>query len=370
MKTEKKRIFIINFLYFLIVGTIFYIFFRYGIQLLAPFFIAFFAAYILNRPICFLSKILNLNRKLIAILMVAVFYGIFCLLISMLGIRIASSTQSLIRGLSDIYIGYIQPRLVELFGSIERMALQMDMSLFTLVNEWEAQFIKSVGEMVSSFSITAMGIVSDAAASLPGLFIKLLMMVISTFFIAADYDKLVHFFTAQLNGKTKFIFQQIREYIVETLFVCLRSYLLIMIITFIELSIGLSIIGIDHAILIAALIALFDILPIVGTGGIMIPWAIASVLLGDYSLAFSLLLVYLVITVIRNVLEPKIVGQQLGLHPVITLASMFVGVQLFGGVGLFGFPIGLSLLQHLNHNGTIHIFKTERDIDKNFTSRK
>ena len=109
--------------------------------------------------------------------------------------------------------------------------------------------------------------------------------------------------------------------------------------------------------LIALLISVFDILPVLGTGGIMIPWVVIDVILGNYSLALGLLVLYLIITVIRNIIEPKIVGKQIGLHPVITLASMFVGVQLLGVWGLFGFPIGLSLLRHLNDTGTVKIFR-------------
>ena len=89
----------------------------------------------------------------------------------------------------------------------------------------------------------------------------------------------------------------------------------------------------------------------------MIPWVVLCVLRGEYSLALGLLIVYVVITVIRNIIEPKIVGAQIGLHPVVTLASMFLGAQLFGVIGLFGFPIGLSLLRHLNEKGIIKIFK-------------
>ena len=89
----------------------------------------------------------------------------------------------------------------------------------------------------------------------------------------------------------------------------------------------------------------------------MIPWTVLTAITGDYRMAVGLLLIYLVITVIRNIVEPKIVGSQLGLHPVVTLVSMFVGVQFFGVIGLFGFPILLSLLRHLDENGVIHIFK-------------
>ena len=90
----------------------------------------------------------------------------------------------------------------------------------------------------------------------------------------------------------------------------------------------------------------------------MIPWTVITALMGSHGLALGLLVVYLVITVVRNIIEPKIVGSQIGLHPVVTLVSMFVGAQLLGVLGLFGFPIGLSLLRYLNETGSIRLFKT------------
>lgn len=157
---------------------------------------------------------------------------------------------------------------------------------------------------------------------------------------------------------------QIKQYVVGTLFVCIRSYALIMSITFVELSVGLTLIGIRKSVFIAFCIAVFDILPVLGTGGIMIPWALISAILGDYPGAAKLAVLYVFITIVRNIIEPKIVGGQIGLHPVVTLVSMFAGVQLFGVVGLFGFPIGLSLLTYLNRTGTIHLYRTGDETKK------
>ena len=139
-------------------------------------------------------------------------------------------------------------------------------------------------------------------------------------------------------------------------------------ITFVELSIGFSIIGIDNAILIALCIAIFDILPVLGTGGVVIPWIVVNLVLGNFGMAASLTVLYIIVTFIRNVIEPKIVGSQLGLHPIVTLSSMFAGVQMLGAIGLFGFPIGLSLLVHLDRKGTINIFKDNKgaeELDEN-----
>ena len=89
----------------------------------------------------------------------------------------------------------------------------------------------------------------------------------------------------------------------------------------------------------------------------MIPWSIISLIMGDIGVGIGLIVVYLVVTVIRNIIEPKIVGTQLGLHPLATLISMFIGVNIAGIIGLFGFPIMLSLLLHLNKHGVIKLLK-------------
>ena len=117
-----------------------------------------------------------------------------------------------------------------------------------------------------------------------------------------------------------------------------------MLLTFTELSILFTVFGIEHAVLKASVIALLDILPILGTGGIMIPWGIISLVLGYTKLGIQLLIIYIIVTVVRNYMEPKIVGTQLGLHPIITLVSMFIGLRLFGFLGRFGLPVGISFL--------------------------
>ena len=142
----------------------------------------------------------------------------------------------------------------------------------------------------------------------------------------------------------KKVLDKVWFYLTNTLFVVIRSYILIMTLTFTELSLLFSFFGIENAVLKAAVIALLDIMPILGTGGIMIPWAVISLVLGYTKLGVELLVIYIIVTVIRNYVEPKIVGTQLGLHPIITLIAMFIGLRLFGFWGLFGLPVGISFL--------------------------
>ncbi len=360
MNTERKRAFIINTIYLLIIIAASILFIKYALPKVAIFLVAFIIAYLLHKPTCYVSQKLHLPYKLVSILMVLLFYCIIGFLIVLLIAKTFGSVTSLIAFLPDFYNNKIMPAFSDLFISFENLLLQLDSSLVSMIQGYDNQFMQWLGTYISVLSSSAISVLSSIATSIPALFVKLVLMIISTFFITLDYDKLTGFCLRQLNTKSMVLFLQIKNYLVGTLLVCIGSYSIIITMTFLELSIGLSLIGVDNAILIALIIAIFDILPVLGTGGIMIPWAILSFLRGNIARGIALLILYVIITVIRNIVEPKIVGSQLGLHPIITLSSMYVGVQLFGIVGLFGFPILLSLLRYLNDKGSIHIYKTEK----------
>ena len=357
MKIEKRLRFIINVAYFAILAAAAFLLLRYGLPALMPFVLAFLLAYCLKRPIRFLAEKLRLGRRAAALLTVLLFYGTIGLFLAFLSVRAISGVSQVIVNLPGLYAEYAEPVLTSFFESAEEFFLYQDPELLNQLNAVWEQFLNSLGQQVTGLSVEVMGVLSGMASSLPAFFIRLVLMIIASFFIAMDYDALTGFCMDQMSGRTKKIFLQIKEYVVGTLFVCIRSYALIMSITFVELAVGLTLIGVEYSVAIALFIAVFDILPVLGTGGIMIPWVILEAFRGDLALAVRLLIVYVAITVIRNILEPKIVGSQIGLHPVVTLASMFLGAQLFGVIGLFGFPIGLSLLRHLNDTGTVQLFK-------------
>ena len=359
MEIAKRKAFIINFIYFAIILALAVAALKYVLPMTMPFVMGFVIAYFLQRPRNFLADKLGVSRKVVAIVLVLIFYAVIGLLITLIGFKAVGFVSSLVRSLPSLYSSQIEPLILEIFHNLEGWIRQLDPSFVVYLTEAFNKLLSALGDMVSGLSLSAMGSISGFAYALPGGFIKLVLLIISTFFIAADYDQLMGFCLRQMSSHTKKVVLQIKQYVIGTLFVCIRSYALIMSLTFIELSIGLTIIHVENSILIALLIAIFDILPVLGTGGIMIPWVVISAFSGDFTLALGLLLVYVAITVIRNIIEPKIVGSQIGLHPIITLCSMFVGVQLFGVIGLFGFPIGLSLLRYLNENQTIHLYKME-----------
>lgn len=172
-----------------------------------------------------------------------------------------------------------------------------------------------------------------------------------------DYRGIVDFIKKQLPPQTAVFLSDAKKQTGKTVLRYLRAYLIIFLLTFTELSIGLSILRIENSVGLAAIIAALDVLPVIGTGGVLIPWAVWALVTQNFVLALGLVIVYVVILVVRNFAEPKIVGDQLGLNPVVTLIAIYLGYRLMGVVGMIGLPILTTILVGLHKTGRIKLWK-------------
>jgi sporulation integral membrane protein YtvI len=203
---------------------------------------------------------------------------------------------------------------------------------------------------VSALAIAA---ITSTVSWVPKLFVGIVLSVISSAFFALDYGIVVEFLSNLVPEKRRGLADEVKTLLGEIGVKYIKAYALLMTITFVELAIGLSVLGIDGALTIAAMTAVVDILPVLGTGGIVVPWAVFHLIKGNLFLGLGLAILYLVITVVRQILEPKVVGQQIGLHPIVVLLCMYVGVQLFGIIGLFLLPFTILVVKYLYDNGVI-----------------
>lgn len=357
MNIETQKRFLIRIGFWAVVILLVILCLKYVLPFLLPFVVAFLIAALLNKPIMFLAEKLNGKRVVPAILMTLLFYVAAAALFSLLGLRVFMFVWETVRALPQLYRNTLEPALETMFSSLEVYLDELDPAVVTALMDNMNSALGSLGSFVTNASVRIISYISGIAAAVPGSFLNVIITIIVTFFLAIDYPKVTGFILRQLPEKADFYIGEVRDYVGGTLLKCLASYALILCITFLEISVGLTVLRVPNAILIALCIAVFDILPVLGTGGIMIPWGIISLIMGKWVLGLGLLALYLIITVIRNIIEPKIVGHQVGLHPVVTLFSMLAGLQLFGIIGLFGFPITLSLLKNLNDRGVIHILK-------------
>ena len=357
MNVGKKQDFIINVVHFIIVTGIVFIAIKYGLVWFLPFVIGFGVAFILKPLINFISRKTKINRKPIAALVVLIFYGTAGVLITLICFKLSIAIKDIFVALPPLYTSTIEPAIFDWFKNIETVIAKLDPQLVKTIQDMAGSILSSLASIVSNISSGVIGIVSSTVSYVPAFFITVLVSIISSFFFAIDYPKVTGFIIRQFSPKGRSIIIDVKHYIVGTLFKFIKAYSILLSITFIELSLGLTIIGVDNSITIAALIAILDILPVLGTGGVLIPWAIIEAIRGNIFMTIGILIIYLIILVVRNILEPKIVGQQIGLHPILMLICIFIGVKLFGFIGLFILPIIAIIIKSLNDSGKINIYK-------------
>lgn len=340
MDIQKKKDFLINFAYWcLIVGGV-YLAFEYLVPVSMPCLFGIVIAWL----VVWISRKIHCTHRLFRIGLAAMIYGIIGLMVALLAVKSVSTVTGIVKWLPELYANKIEPIVTMAYNWVRETVRMLDPALISTLESLLDSLLVSLKNLITGLSAGAVNLVSKIVTGVPNLILSLLAMIFSTLFVVADYDRISEFSKTKIPAPVQKILQNVRSYLTDTLFVVIRSYALIMILTFTELSILFSLFGIEHPVIKAALIAVLDIMPILGTGGIMIPWAVTSLVLGYTRLGLELFLIYAIVTIVRNYVEPKIVGAQLGIHPIISLVSMFVGLRLFGFWGLFGLPVGISFL--------------------------
>ncbi len=385
---EKRFARIVNVIYFaLIIGAAF-LFLKYCFGLVFPFIFAFFIAMIVQRPTNACFKKIKKGKGVISTVFVLTLIFIVLAFASLAGAQIVSGGKA--------FVSFITQKINDFPTLIENIESGLLSALSILPDSAEAKLSASLVSNLERFkevtATEAAGILVDSASGLelnfssliapigggiwgvvkeiPFLVIAVVVSLVASCFMASDYDRLVGFLKNQLPAKSRGVLSKSKVILFDTLKNLIKAYGTIMLITFIELFIGLNIlklVGIYNSgniLVICTITAIVDIVPVLGTGTIMIPWILYNLITGNYALTIGLVVIYAIILILRQVLEPKLVATRLGLPPVLTIAAMYLGTQLFGFIGLFLLPIILIMLKRLNDEGVIHIWKTGKVEEK------
>ena len=193
--------------------------------------------------------------------------------------------------------------------------------------------------MLSSALVWLGDIVKNVMAAVPGVFFFLIVTLISLIYFSLDLERINAFCNRILPANISAALGKFKDGVLFVIKKYIRSYLLIMLITYLTVLLGFFVLGVEHAPLIALVVALLDILPVIGVGTVLIPWGIVEIAMGEQFMGVGLLILFVVNTLVRQLSEPKIVGKNLDLHPVATLIFLYVGYRLFGFAGLILFPV-------------------------------
>ena len=346
--------FLIKFAYAAVILGLIFAGFKYVLPLLMPFLLALIFSVILRSPAHFLSEKLKLNRRLVSTVLVTLFFILLAVLALLVGSELFTFARTSVSQFNTVVV----PTVESLTDMASKWTKRLDPNVVTVLEGVVNSVLLSLRSKIAEISTK---LVTAIMSSLPSSFLNVLFMIIATYFISLDFGLISWAVARRIKEEDYHKITAGINYLKTTIGRLLRSYVLIMFITFLEQSIGLTILGVEYSILIAMAIAVFDILPVVGSGTIMLPWAVVSLVTGDYKRGVGLLILYVIITVIRQIIEPRIVGGHVGLHPLLTLMCMFVGLRIFGGVGLLGLPILCAVLVGLERDGVITLF-AKRDI--------
>ncbi len=306
----------------------------------APFIVALIFSFLMEPLISLLMKRLRLKRKAAASLSLFVMIVGIAFIVYGIIINLVNEVKGLLNslpGLANDLTNNISP----LIQSLNEILLWIPEELSTNLYDILKQLTSSISTILESI---VKGVYSTAA-SLPQILIFVIITILATFFFASDKDKISSFIRSFLPGDWVNKFSRFKNDMLSSVFKLLQAYIIILLITMTELWIGLSVIGINYSLLLAIVIGIIDILPVLGTGTVLIPWSIYSFVSGDIRAGASLIILYFIILIVRQVLEPKIIGQQIGVHPLVTLMFMYVGLRVAGVAGLLLGPIVLLMIK-------------------------
>jgi sporulation integral membrane protein YtvI len=353
MNLNKQRAFIIHFIFFLILTLLLYVGIKYVFPLLMPFVIGIVIAMSFRNLIDLIEKRTHIKRVFISIITLLAFYSLLGFIISLIGVKMVNFVSSLFYNLPTLYKETLLPAL----NSVTDNMIDKYPSTRTYLDNFMSNIDQSVFTYLSQISTKVVSMATGFAGMLPTLLIKFIFTIVSSFFFTIDYYKITRFIIRQFKPEHQKVILNLKDNVIGSLGNFIKAYTAIISITFAELSIGFWILGIPSPFLFGLLVAIIDIMPILGTGAVLLPWSVIAFIIGNTKVGMGMLILYIVITVVRQILEPKIVGQQIGLYPIVTLVLMYVGAQLMGVLGLLVLPIMATILIKLNKEGSIHLFK-------------
>lgn len=293
---------------------------QYLLPVVLPFFLAWGLALLLRPLNCYLERRFRIPRRLCAVLTVLLSLGLlFGILFAVLG-RLAAELRS-VALLLTAEPSPIVGAVASLFPPGEGAA-------------YAEAIVLRLGEALLSALPPLLG---SAVLTLPSVLLFLLVSVVASFYFSLDIERVHATVRSLLPVRIGASLGRLREGAFRLGLGYLRSYLILTGVILLIMLVGLSLLRVEYALLLSLVLAAVDILPVVGVGTVLIPWGAISLALGNTRLGIGLLLLFTVSEVARQVLEPRLLGSALGIHPLLSLFSLYLGARLFG---LFGLVLG------------------------------
>lgn len=339
----KKLYFI---LYIVLVLIVVYLLFKLGIFLF-PFTLALFFS-IMTQPFSrFLEKKLKFSQKIATIVSIVLFLVIFLGFISLSALRLSGEIYKLSINLNK-YSKEAQSlwntAIDKVYSLLGYFPEGFDEQVKNSINGFIRMGTSKLGSFINSLI--------NFITSIPTIILYICITILSTFFISLDKNKIMAFLEQQFPKSWIKKVYNIKREMFNVLGSYIRAQIILMTICFFELLISFNILSflkfnLQYPLIFSIVICIIDALPILGAGAVLLPWSLISFVTGDINLGLALLVIYFLVLSVRQMLEPKLISQNLGVHPLVTLISMYSGFKFFGVIGFLIGPVVMIILKNV-----------------------
>ena len=331
-------------LYVAAVAAAIFLLFRFLLPVLLPFGIGFLLARLAEPPVRALSG--HIPRGAASTLVMA---GVFLILSLGLYLLIQSCASGVGKAAAALpaLLESLREPMASLRETLLRLAGRVPDGLGAALRAWVEQLFSGTSTLLEKASDSVLGMASGMVSCLPGIFLFLLTAIVSSFMFSAEGERVPGWLREKMPKAWQKKLTELGGHFRQAIRGWLRAELRLMAATFILVSAGLLFLRVPSPLPVGGLIALVDALPVLGTGTVLIPWALFRLLRGETVFGVALLVLYGLTVTMRTALEPRFVGRQIGLHPLITLLSMYAGFTLFGLPGMLLLPIAALMARQL-----------------------
>lgn len=339
----KKLYFI---LYIVLVLIVVYLLFKLGIFLF-PFTLALFFS-ILTQPFSrFLQKKLKFSQKIATIVSIILFLVIFLAFISLSALRLSGEIYKLSINLnkySKDFQSLWNHTIDRVYSLLGYFPEGFDEQVKSSINGFIRMGTSKLGSFINSLI--------NFITSIPTIILYICITILSTFFISLDKKKIMTFLEQQFPETWIKKVYNIKREMFNVLGSYIRAQIILMTICFFELLISFNLLSflkfnLPYPLIFSIIICIIDALPILGAGAVLLPWSLISFVTGDIKLGLVLLGIYFLVLSVRQMLEPKLISQNLGVHPLVTLISMYSGFKFFGVIGFLIGPVVMIILKNV-----------------------
>lgn len=240
---------------------------------------------------------------------------------------LSENTPTLVQ---DFYLSTLLPIIRQMYQYLETLPSEVVLSVENTIEN----SVNSLDSFLQTLFTSAFSLIT----AIPGFLIEFLIYLIALFLITLELPNLKKKLSQYLTTETKTRVSLVTNKLTSAGIGFIKAQIILSALTFMLAFVGLAVLGVSNKVLISLLIVIVDILPILGTGSVLVPWGIVAILQGDNFLGIGLIILFVVITVIRRTIEPKVYSTNLGISPLASLISLYIGFKLLGFIGLFAGP--------------------------------